>query len=141
MIWLAILLVAVAVLEWLKKERAIGFALMLASLGFVVSLGVLNVEAFIVRQNIQREIKGYDDVPLRLDSQYFLNLSDDAVPALVAGFQNNSLTDSVREELGAALACKRYEHESDLEHPRRGGVFLFAVLFRLSEKHSYLLVA
>ena len=58
MIWLALLLVAVVVLEILRRERAIGFAMVLASLGFVVSLGVLNVDAFIVTQNIQREVNG-----------------------------------------------------------------------------------
>ena len=121
MIWLALLLVAVVILEILRRERAIGFALVLASLGFVVSLGVLNVDAFIVTQNIQREVNGtganLDDSGVNrraeLDTTYFLDLSDDAVPALAAGFQNKSLPDPVREKIGVALSCKRQNRDED----------------------------
>ncbi len=122
MLWLAVLLIAVVVLELLKKERAIGFAMLLASLGFVASLGLLNVDAFIVRQNIQRELRGVAEENLterprvELDTLYFLGLSDDAIPAMIDGFQNTSLPISVREEIGAALACKNYDRtHSNLE--------------------------
>jgi len=122
MIWLALLLAAVVVLELLRRERAIGFSMVLASLGFILSLGVLNVDAFIVRHNIERELNGTavqsaDASSLRgqveLDTQYFLNLSDDAIPALAAGFQNQSLPVTVHEKLGAALACKQHEREGE----------------------------
>jgi len=118
MIWLALLLVTVLILEILRRERAIGFAMVLASLGFVLSLGLLNVDAVIVRQNIQREIRGaagqvFTQGGVDLDAQYFLDLSDDAVPALVDGFQNTSLPIPVREKVGAALACKRYDRVQD----------------------------
>jgi hypothetical protein len=121
MIWLALLLVAVVVLEVLRREPAIGLALVLASLGFVVSLGVLNVDSFIVRHNIEREIivtavqedktsspRGH----VELDANYFLNLSDDGVPAMADGFRNKALPVSVREEIGAALACKLYDRKN-----------------------------
>jgi hypothetical protein len=119
MVWLALLLVVVVALEQLKKERAIGFAMLLASLGFAASLSLLNVDAFIVRQNVQRELRGVAEENLterqrvELDTQYFLELSDDAIPALADGFQNNALPDSVRERIGAALACRRYDREQD----------------------------
>ncbi|MCC6298821.1 MAG: DUF4173 domain-containing protein [Anaerolineales bacterium] len=119
MLWLAVLLIAVAALELLKKERAIGFALVLASLGFVASLSLLNVDAFIVRQNIQRELRGVVEENLterqrvELDTQYFLELSDDSIPALANGFQNSALSNSVREQIGAALACQRHDREQD----------------------------
>ena len=64
MIWLAILLVAVVVLEILRRERVVGLAMVLASLGFVISLSLLNVDAFIVKQNIQREIRSVTDEEL-----------------------------------------------------------------------------
>jgi len=118
MIWLALLLVAVVTLEILRRERGIGLAMVLSSLGFVVSLGVLNVDAFIVRQNIQREILGVKEeasAPSRadLDARYFLDLSDDAVPELVTAFLDESLPAAVGEKVGAALACKRYQREQD----------------------------
>lgn len=118
MIWLGLLLVVVVVLELLRRERFIGLTMILASLGFVVSLGLLNVDAFIVRQNVQREINGQaesasDGGRVTLDAQYFLGLSDDAVPALVEAFEDNSLPEGVREKLGAALMCKQYERGQD----------------------------
>lgn len=118
MIWLAILLVAVVVLEILRRERVIALAIVLVSLGFVVSLSLLNVDSFIVKQNIQREIRSVTDEDFSqgrvdLDAQYFLDLSDDAVPALAEAFLNKSLPDTVQEKIGAALACKR--HDRNLE--------------------------
>ena len=116
MIWLGILLVAVVILEVLCRERAIGLAMIFASVGFVISLSLLNVDAFIVKQNVQREIRSVADTGLALsqgdlDVQYFLNLSDDAIPALVRAFHSKSLHLSVKERLGAVLACKKYERE------------------------------
>ncbi len=113
-IWLALLLVTVVVLEIMRLERAAGLAMILASLGFVVSLSLLNVDAFIVVQNVQRELRSNTDKSLTqgrvdLDAQYFLNLSDDAVPALAQAFQNKSLPTTVREKVGAAMFCKRYQ--------------------------------
>ena len=118
MIWLAILLVWVVVLEILRRERAIGLAMVLVSLGFVISLGLLKVDAFIVKQNIQREVRSLTDEDFSqgrvdLDAQYFLDLSDDVVPALAEAFLNKSLPEAVHEKIGAALACKRYDRKLD----------------------------
>jgi Domain of unknown function (DUF4153) len=116
-IWLALLLVAVVVLEIMRRERAAGLAMVLASLGFVISLSLLNVDAFIVSENVQRELRGVTDKSITqggrvdLDAQYFLDLSDDAVPALAKAFQNVSLPITVHEKLGAALFCKRYQRQ------------------------------
>ncbi len=108
-IWLGVLLAAIAVLEALRREHAIVPAILLAVLGFVLSLGALNVDAFIVRQNIQREVSGKTssiEDRAALDAPYFLSLSDDAVPALTDAFMNPSLPLEVREQLGAVLTCK-----------------------------------
>jgi hypothetical protein len=110
LIWIGLLLVATIVLEVLRKERAFAFAALIAALGFAVSLPLLNVDAFIVRQNIQRELRaGKDADVVDLDTQYFINLSDDAVPTLVSALQTPSLSDSVKDKVGASLACIRYE--------------------------------
>jgi hypothetical protein len=118
MIWLGLLLIAVVVLEMLRRERAIALAMVLASLGFVITLSLLNVDAFIVRQNVQRETRSTTDKTFAqgradLDAQYFLDLSDDAIPPLVSAFRSTSLPVSVKEKIGAALTCKRYEREQD----------------------------
>jgi len=118
MIWLGLLLVVVVLLELLRRERAIGLAMVLVSLGFVLSLNLLNVDAFIVKQNVQREIRGAADKTVvqeraDLDVEYFLDLSDDAIPSLVAAFHSQSLPASVKEKVGASLACIRYERGQD----------------------------
>ena len=118
MIWLALLLVVVVFLELTRRERAAGLAILLAALGFVVSLNVLNVDAFIVNQNIRREILAANDKTFAegradLDAQYFLDLSEDAVPALVTAYQGAGMPDSVREKVGASLACIRYTRDLD----------------------------
>jgi hypothetical protein len=123
MIWLGLLLVVVVVLELLHRERAAGLAMVLAALGFVSSLGILNVDAFIVKQNIQRELRGTADKSaaqnrVDLDAQYFVGLSDDAVPPLAETFLSNSVPVGVKEKIGAALVCKQYEHNRDqTEYP------------------------
>ncbi|MEP0806491.1 MAG: DUF4173 domain-containing protein [Chloroflexota bacterium] len=117
MIWLGLLLAAVAVLEALRRERAVALAMVLAALGFVISLGVLNVDAFIVRQNVQREAQGGGAAAVQdraaLDAAYFLTLSDDAVPAMADAFSAPSLPLDVREKIGAALVCKRHVRALD----------------------------
>ena len=45
--------------------------------------------------------------------EYFLDLSDDAVPSLVYAYQDKTLPDPVREEVGASLACIRYTRDQD----------------------------
>jgi len=123
MIWLGLLLIVVVALELRKQDRAIGLAMVLAALGFAISLGVMNVDGFIVRQNVKREIQRGEDKQLTqgsrpdLDAQYFLDLSDDAVPELVNGFNNSSLPTNIHEKLGAALACKLYDRKDAKDRP------------------------
>ena len=114
MIWLGLLLAAVVILEVLRRERAIGLAMVWAALGFILSLNLLNVDAFIVRENLQREVRSTTDKAFArgradLDAQYFLDLSDDAIPPLVDAFQSKATPAIVKEKIGAALACKYYE--------------------------------
>jgi hypothetical protein len=121
MIWLGLLLVAVVILEVLHRERAVGLAMVLASLGFVISLSLVNVDAFIVRQNIQRELRG-GETPAEqnradLDALYFVDLSDDAIPPLVDMFRSKSLPVPVKEKIGAALVCKQHRRESVKNSP------------------------
>jgi hypothetical protein len=118
MIWLGLLLFAVVILEVLRRERSVALAMILAAFGFIVSLNLLNVDAFIVRQNIQREIRSASDQAFAqgradLDVQYFLDLSEDAIPPLVNAFHSKSVPGSVKEKVGAALACKLYEREQE----------------------------
>lgn len=108
MIWLGLLLVAVIVLEALRRERAFAMAFLLAAFGFIATLGLLDVDAFIVRQNVQRAI-----VSGELDSGYLAELSDDAVPAMAQFYRDQSLPVRTRESVGAALACYAHQRNPD----------------------------
>jgi hypothetical protein len=118
-IWLGLLLVVVVALEILHRERVFALAAVLASLGFVLTLPLLNVDAFIVRQNVARAVQGQE-----LDVSYLASLSDDAIPALAGAYQNASLAEKVHEELGATLACMDF-NRTDLR-PRPWQSFHFS---------------
>jgi hypothetical protein len=97
---------------------------MIAALGFAATLPILNVDAFIVKQNVQRAVDGhyaFDNFsrstdPLdadQLDISYFMQLSPDAIPPLVAAFRSDATPDAVRDALGAALACIRFQSDPE----------------------------
>jgi len=117
MIWLGLLLVATVVLEILRRERMFALAALVAAIGFAATLPLLNVDAFIVRHNVQRALDGNlasdqsraDSVDAdQLDISYFIQLSPDALQPLVAAFRADDTPAPVRDALGAALACIRY---------------------------------
>ncbi len=107
MVWLALLLAAVAVFDVLQRQRMFALAALMASLGFALSLALLNVDSFIVRQNIQRFEQGE-----ALDVGYLASLSADAVPVMVKLYQTEGVEQATRERLGAALACYQFRSES-----------------------------
>ena len=100
MIWLGVLLVAVVFLEIMRKERMFALAVVLASLGFAGSLALLNVDGFIVRQNVERAMQGQE-----LDASYLASLSTDSIPVLVEKFNDITLSKDIHEQIGASLAC------------------------------------
>jgi hypothetical protein len=103
MIWLGVLLAVVVVLEILHKERIFVTAGLLAAVGFAVTLNLLNVDAFIVRQNVARAPDGKG-----LDVAYLASLSSDAVPQLAADFRSPSLPGLTRDAVGAVLVCRQH---------------------------------
>ena len=113
MIWLALLLVAVAILEILHRERTFALAALLTSMGFVVSLGIMNVDGFIVRQNVNRAVQGEE-----FDVSYLADLSSDVVPTLATMYRTQPLPAPVKNGVGAALVCysAEWEWNNELSH-------------------------
>jgi hypothetical protein len=111
LIWLGILLVAVGVLEVIRRERYFAFAALLASIGFSASLALVNVDAAIVRHNIPRVLAAK-----YLNVAHMASLSTDAVPALVDEFYSDAYPQSAHEGIGAALTCylQRDNSEDDV---------------------------
>jgi hypothetical protein len=101
MVWLGILLAATLVLELARRMRIFPAAVLLAALGFGITLNSINVDGLIVRQNVQRTRSGHP-----LDSAYLMGLSTDAVPALVSLYEDQALPEEIRTGLGGSLACQ-----------------------------------
>lgn len=101
LIWLGLLLAAVVLLEAFRRERFFAAAALFAAAGFALTLGVLNVDGFIVRQNVGRALRGQG-----LDLPHLASLSTDSVPALVEFYRSPSLLPETKLALGAAIACQ-----------------------------------
>lgn len=104
MIWLGLLLLAVVILEITQRQRAFALAILVAGLGFTATLALLNVDAFIVRANVQRTETGQE-----LDFAYLASLSEDATPALVSSY-HQSTNSSLSQRIAGALVCHAAVH-------------------------------
>ncbi len=105
LVWIGLLLFAVLLLEILRHERHLMAAILVAALGFAVSLAALNVDGFIVKQNVDRAVRGQG-----LDVPYLVSLSTNSVPALEAIFVSPSYPGLTRDAVGAVLACRQRVH-------------------------------
>ncbi|MFN2303446.1 MAG: DUF4173 domain-containing protein [Anaerolineales bacterium] len=107
MIGVGLLLAAIAALEIFKRMERAAFILILFIVGFGVTLNLLNVDRFIVQQNVQRAITPPQaDAQNALDTGYLFSLSDDAVPPLVGFFNDPETPQPVRDDIGGVLACR-----------------------------------
>ncbi len=113
--WLAALIVVTIVLEILRQRGRFALALLVAGLGFAITLTVMNVDGFIVRQNVARTAQGED-----LDFNYLQQLGTDAVPAMVTAYQQTDLPQNAKDVLGSALACRTVAYDNQTPLPWQG---------------------
>ncbi|MDO8736947.1 MAG: DUF4173 domain-containing protein, partial [Thermoleophilia bacterium] len=99
LIWLGLLLLGVIILEIIQRQKAFALAAVLAAAGFVASLGIMNVDGFIVSQNVQRTLDGEE-----LDIDYLESLSEDAVPTIADEYRSAPDPSALRSDLGMALS-------------------------------------
>lgn len=99
-IWLGLLLLTVVGLEVFNRQRRLAAAAVIILTGFAISLNILNVDAFIARQNIRIAGQGKE-----LDASYLASLSNDAVPVLVKNFSAAGLDPDTRSRIEASLVC------------------------------------
>lgn len=116
--WLAGLLLVTLLLVVFHRRRFFTLAMLLAALGFITSLDLLNVDAFIVDRNISRAL-GNQDQQLdtdkmnrhgweQFDFQYLASLSTDALPELSRQYHDNQ---QMEQRLAAAIACHAFRNE------------------------------
>ena len=77
MVWLGATFAWFLITLWVRP-RTFALGVFIATLGFVVTLNLINPDAFIARQNLAR----YHQTG-KLDTAYLTSLSDDAVPVLI----------------------------------------------------------
>ncbi len=118
MVWLGLLLLWFAATLWLNPRR-LAIGMVAAAFGFILTLNVLNVDAFIVTHNIARfqqsgQLSIYDEYGV-VDVHYFRWLSADATPALLQALPQlqGSLHDTVAKDLQ-----DRYHEMQDKESRR-----------------------
>jgi hypothetical protein len=111
MIWLGGLLLAVSLLELFRKQRYFAFAALVAGIGFITTLDLINIDSLIVKQNVSRYQEGET-----LDIAYLASLTVDAVPTLVDLYQHSPAAE--KQVLSGAIACHaelnyRYDYADD----------------------------
>jgi hypothetical protein len=107
-VWLGVLFIAFLAFLLAGRLRRLPLAATIGAIGFALTLNVINVDAFVVRQNGGRlEQSG------EIDLDYLLRLSEDADPALVRLAQE--IPQDVHQELLPQLACRRSQLEAYAE--------------------------
>ncbi|MGA9191852.1 MAG: DUF4173 domain-containing protein [Anaerolineales bacterium] len=97
-LWMGVLFLAFLGLLLAGRLRAFAVACAVGAIGFCLTLNLLNVDAFIVRQNFANPSRAGE-----LDAGYLATLSADAVPALVSRL--DQLPPDARDDLLPGMAC------------------------------------
>ncbi len=111
MVWVGVLLAAVAVLTAMDRPRTFALAIFLAALGFGATLELVNGDAFIVRRNVDLAHTGHE-----VDRYYLSHLPEDAVPALIDAYIHEE-DPKTANALAAAVACNAAFHDEYPEVP------------------------
>lgn len=102
MVWLAILFALFLVALIARRVAWFATAALVVCIGFVMTMNILNPDAFIVQQNIARGLVGKE-----VDAAYLASLSEDAIPALMPLLDDPRYKDAVGPWL--------HQHLNDLE--------------------------
>jgi hypothetical protein len=99
-LWMAALFIAFLITLYAGNLRRFAPASLLAACGFVASLNLLNVDAFVAQRNILRyERTGH------IDADYLVGLSNDALP-VISDWVPQAPTEA-QQEILPQLACRK----------------------------------
>ena len=108
---LAAFLVTMMILEAAGKKGRFALVFMLFCFTFTYALSLTNVDALIAKFNLRHSTWVHRTETL--DYDYLRSLSNDVVPELIRGFQNEDLPLNTHEKIGVILACRIYAiHET-----------------------------
>ncbi len=108
MVFLALLLVALAAMELSKNLKRLALVLVVSVFLFGITLWTVNVDKTITRLNIEQATLVLTEwSSARLDGSYLaVSVSEDAVPELYKNYLNPEHSAEMRENLGKILACR-----------------------------------
>ena len=107
--FLAAILLTLVVMEWTNKFKRLALVLLSATLIFVFTLAVIDVDTAIARHNIERAIEGEE-----LDYAFLANsISTDADPYLFDVVQSGKLPEDLQDNLEKVLACRVVDFEAN----------------------------
>ena len=117
-IWIGLLLIAVIILEITRKTNRLAIVLICFVFGFGLTVNFVDVDEFIVQQNIDRVIHISEDTSDEaLDTDYLYSLSYDSIPPLVSYFTDPTTPQNVKDDIGGILACRLATLNIPEEHP------------------------
>jgi hypothetical protein len=96
--WLAVLFVVFLLGLFRLRDRLFSVGMLAVLIGFLVTLNLMNVEGYIAERNIDRYLSG--SAISDLDICYLRSMSTDAVPAMLALYQDPRTKESFREHVG-----------------------------------------
>lgn len=99
MLWLGVLFVFFLLSLFNLKPRIFALGVLLTSIGYLVTLNVMNVDLYLAQRNIDRFYQGY-----ALDLSSLGRLSEDAVPAVINLYTDSDASSEAREWAGQWLA-------------------------------------
>ncbi len=108
MVFLALLLVALAAMELSKNLKRLALVLVVSVFLFGITLWTVNVDQTITRFNIEQATLVLSEWrSARLDGSYLaLSISEEAVPVLYKNYLDPEHSEEMRENLGKILACR-----------------------------------
>lgn len=137
MIWTGLLLLAIAILEILRKMDRLAIILICFIFGFGLTVNLLNIDRFIVRQNVTRALKApEDDAGYELDTGYLYSLSYDSIPPLVTFYKNAATPERVRDDIGGVLACRLASLDLPAREPWSSTHFSRSKAITLLQEHT-----
>ena len=117
-VWTGLVLAVTAFLEIRRKLDRFAFLLILLLIGLGLTVNFFNVDRFIVRQNVSRalEMDQIED-PSEFDAAYLTTLSYDAIPQLVAFYNDPEIPANIHDSIGGVLACRLAELDENDRTP------------------------
>jgi len=106
-VWTGVVLAVTAFLEVRRKLDKLAFLLIILIIGFGLTINIFNIDHFIVQQNVARALEMENNQDnTEFDAAYLTTLSDDAIPQLVAYYNDTTMPDAIHDRIGGVLACR-----------------------------------